>query len=222
MWRHYVYIHFRKSDGIPFYVGKGTIINRDLYKRACEPHKNTHWERTVNKHGLAINVIISCQTDEEAQEHERRIIKEIGRRDLGTGPLVNKTEGGDGISGLIITDELRKKRSVAASLPRSEAWVSSIRTARKNGGNGGVVKVGDKLSDKWKASLAASKMGAKNPHYGKTTKIARKVVDSVTGTVYPSVSKAAEEFKLNMKTLYNMLSGHRVNRTSLEFQNENS
>jgi len=218
MWRHYVYIHFRESDGVPFYVGKGTTTSKEFYKRAKEPHKNTHWERTVSKHGLVVNVMMSCQTDSEAQEQERKIIKDIGRIDLGTGTLVNKTDGGEGHSGILASAELREKRSANASLPRSEAWIASIRDARKDGGNGEVVKHGDKLSEEWRANIAASKMGTKNPMFGKTTKIARQVVDTFTGTVYPSVGKAAEAFNLNMKTLYNMLSGHRKNYTSLEFK----
>lgn len=224
MWRHYIYIHFRKSDGVPFYVGKGAFRTRcktQSYERAIAPHNNLHWERTADKHGLVINVIMSCQTDSEAQKQERRIIKEIGRQDLGTGPLVNKTDGGDGHSGIVASTELREKRRINSSGPRSQAFIDAVRAARKNGGNGGVVKLGDKLPEEWVRNLSASKMGAKNPHYGKTTKIARKVVDSFTGTVYPSVSKAAEDFKINMKTLYNMLSGHRINNTSLEFHNEN-
>lgn len=217
MWRHYVYIHFRKSDGIPCYVGKGTANTKDFYKRSTEHHKNKHWQNTVDKHGIVISIFASCQTDLEAQEQEKKLILEIGRLDLNTGTLVNKTNGGDGICGLIISDDLRAKRSEAASKPRSDTWIASIREARKNGGNGGVVKAGDKLSEEWKANLAASKTGNKNPMFGKTTKIAKQVVNTLTGTVYPSVGKAAEDFKLNMKTLYNMLSGHRRNYTSLEF-----
>lgn len=219
MWNHYIYIHFRKSDGVPFYVGKGTSRKRDknLFARACEPHKNIHWKNTVAKHGIVINIIMRCQTDKEAQEQEKRIILEIGRQDLCTGTLVNKTNGGDGICGLIISDELRKKRSEAAKGERSENWIASIRVARKNGGNGGVVKNGDKLSEEWIRNLANAKMGNKNPMYGKITKIARKVVADDTGLIYESVSAAAIDFKLNMKTLYNMLSGHRANNTSLRF-----
>lgn len=217
MWRHYIYIHFRKSDGIPFYVGKGTAQTKDFYKRSTEPHKNKHWQNTVDKHGIVISIFASCQTDLEAQEQEKLLILETGRLDLNSGTLVNKTEGGDGICGLVISDELRAKRSKAASKPRSQAFIDAIRKARKAGGNGGVVKRGDKLSEEWIRNLALAKVGNKNPMFGKTTKIARQVVDTLNGKIYPSVGKAAEDFKLNMKTLYNMLSGHRRNYTSLEF-----
>lgn len=219
MWEHYIYIHFRESDGVPFYVGKGTSQPRDknLFARACEPHKNIHWERTVNKHGIIINILMSCQNDKEAQEQEKRIILDIGRQDLSTGTLVNKTDGGDGCCGLIISDELRKKRSINSSESRSQVWIASIREARKDGGNGGVVKHGDKLPEEWIKNLALAKLGNKNPMFGKVTKIARKVIADDTGKIYESVSAAAIDFKMNMKSLYNMLSGHRNNYIPLRF-----
>lgn len=215
MWRHYVYIHFRESDGTPFYVGKGCSRKHEkiqTYERAREPHKNQRWLYVVNKYGILINVIASCKTDQEAQRLEKQIIKEIGRENL-----VNMTDGGDGHCGIIVSDELREKRRINSKGPRSEAWIASIRAARKNGGNGGVVKTGDKLPQSWRDNLAKGKLGSKNPMYGKTTKIARKVIDDITKEIYPSVSKAAEDYNLNMKSLYNMLSGHRANYTALRF-----
>jgi hypothetical protein len=43
---------------------------------------------------------------------ERFYIYAIGRDDLGTGPLCNHTNGGDGTSGWICTDEMRVKKSI--------------------------------------------------------------------------------------------------------------
>lgn len=215
MWRHYVYIHFRESDGSPFYVGKGSARQRERiqnYSRAREEHKNLYWQNIVNKHGILINIIASCKTDEEAQKLEKEIIAQIGRENL-----VNMTDGGDGFCGLEISDELRAKRSEAAKGPRSENWIMSIRLARKNGGNGDVVKHGDKLPQSWKDNISKAKVGSKNPMFGKVTPVARKVIDEGNGKIYDSVSAAAKDYKLNMKSLYNMLSGHRKNFTELRF-----
>ena len=65
-----------------------------------------------------------------------------------------------------------------------------------------------------------TKVGALNPMYGKTGAAhpnSRKVRDRSTGAIYDSVQIAADELGHKMKTLYNWLSGHRPNPTTLEF-----
>lgn len=218
MWRHYVYIHLRLDTNTVFYVGKGTLRSRckfQIFERASAIHKNKHWLNIVNITGYRVIIVASCQTDNEAQRLEKEIIAFYGKQNLA-----NLTDGGDGHCGLEISNELRRKRSEAASKPRSENWISSIRAARKNGGNGGVVERGDKLPESWRANIAAAKVGDKNPQFGKVTKIARKVVDKTTGKLYESVSSAANDYDLNMKSLYNMLSGHRKNSTTLRFADD--
>src|SRR6266576_3403949 len=155
MWKYSVYIHRRRSDGSPFYVGKGSSQKR-CHDRSS---RNRHWRNIVAKHGLLVEIVMSCRTDVEARLQEVLLIAKIGRCDLGKGPLVNKTDGGDGHTGLIASSELRRKRSLNASARRSTAWIASIQVSRKDGGNGGVVKHGDKLAPSWAANIAASKTG---------------------------------------------------------------
>lgn len=153
------------------------------------------------------------------ERKRKRVISEIGRQNLGTGTLVNLTDGGEGECGRVVSSATRAKMSLMfKGRPLSEEWRNAVRAARKNGGNG---SVNGKLPAEWARNIGLAHTGSRNHFYGKTTAIARRVVDSATGTIYPSVSKAAEDFKINMKTLYNMLSGHRINNTSLEFHNEN-
>ena len=213
MWRHYVYIHFKETNGQPFYVGKGSHRLRDKkqsFERAVATHKNQHWENTVNKHGFVVQIVMSCQTDKEAQFWEKELIKIIGRDNL-----TNMTDGGDGHCGIEASNELRKKRSLNSKGKRSEAWTNSIRAARKNGGNGGVVKKGDKLSEAWRENLSKSKIGNKNPWFGKSSPAAKLVLNLETGIFYNSVNDAAIAHCVNPKTLYQYLDGSRVNLTSL-------
>lgn len=224
MWRHYVYLHRKADTGEAFYVGKGSerVRNKDIrHERAFTANRrNQAWQNTVRKHGLVVEIIASCESDEFAQEVERQMIAEIGRRNLGRGPLINFTDGGDGHAGILVSDDLRHKRSENSKGKRSDAWVASMRAARKNGGNGGVVKKGDKLPDWWRDRIAATKNGTDNPMYGKTGArhpMSRKVRERDTGIIYDSVLLAAEAKAVKMKTLYNWLSGHRPNPTSLEF-----
>jgi hypothetical protein len=52
-------------------------------------------------------------SEEEVNKKEKYFIKLYGRRDLGTGTLVNMTDGGEGSSGAIRSEETRKKQSDA-------------------------------------------------------------------------------------------------------------
>ena len=221
MWRHYVYIHKKKSNGEVFYVGKGTANKKDFFSRAKSSDKrNSYWKNIVSKHGFYFEIVAHFVDDKASQKFEKQLIKHYGRRNLKTGCLVNMTDGGDGHCGIIVTAEQRKIRSINAQGKRSEAWIKSIRRARKNGGNGGVVVKGDKLPEWWRERISKSVMGENNAMYGRTGvrhPTARQIVDIETQTVYPSISAAAEMNGFNMKTLYNMLSGHRKNKTNLRF-----
>lgn len=219
MWSHYTYLHKRATDGVIFYVGKGTAPRnpkKPLHSRAHDTSsRNTYWKNVANKHGFVVEVFASCADDKEAQRLERELIATIGRR-----VLTNMTDGGDGGAGRIISAETRAKISINSSKPRSEAFIKSIRTARKNGGNGGVVKKGDKLPDWWRKRISSAVTGSGNSMYGKTGAAhhnSRRVINIEDGAQYDSVLIASEAIGMKMKTLYNMLSGHRLNKTNLRF-----
>lgn len=50
--------------------------------------------------------------ESDAFDLETRLIKTIGRKDLGLGPLLNLTDGGEGESGRIISEETRIKYKI--------------------------------------------------------------------------------------------------------------
>lgn len=101
-----VYFHKRNDTNEVFYVGIGKT------DRAYSKHnRSKSWKRVVYKVGFTAEVIHEELSWEEACELEKKYIKELGRRDLGLGVLVNHTDGGDGVENMIITDEHRKKTS---------------------------------------------------------------------------------------------------------------
>ena len=208
--RHYVYVHRRADDGRIFYVGKGSHPDR-AYERSS---RNPHWHAVANKHGIDVEVVAHFAADDLAQQCEKDLIAWYGRN-----ALVNMTDGGDGCAGIVMSEAARQKLSEHAKKPRSDAWVRSMRASRAGGGNGGVVKRGDRLPDEWRRSIAAAKVGGRNPMHGKTGAAhhgSKRVLDRATGIEYPSITAAARAAGLSMQGLANMLSGHRVNTSTME------
>ena len=105
----YVYMYLRE-DGTPYYVGKG-IGNRAYQKnrRLKPPPKN--------------RIIIQDRlTEEQAFQQEIEHIAFYGRIDNGTGMLRNLTDGGEGSSGAIRSDEAIQKQLIAAKETREKNY----------------------------------------------------------------------------------------------------
>ena len=85
----------------PYYVGKGKN------DRINQPHGDYITlppleKRVYLKSGLS---------EKDAFKHEVYLINTIGRKDLGLGPLLNRTNGGDGTSGWVMPEETKEKIS---------------------------------------------------------------------------------------------------------------
>jgi hypothetical protein len=104
-----VYEHLRNDTKEVFYVGIGVEEGRAYVKDG----RNPHWKNIVNKVGYTVNIIYKDIEHEEAKKIEMLLIEKYGRRDLGTGNLVNLTDGGEGCLGVIVSEETRQKLSEA-------------------------------------------------------------------------------------------------------------
>lgn len=126
---HYVYIYVDPKSKEPFYVGKG--YGERMFGHLYEAKTIGRFKKGVRANWHKVHKIRKIQreqgtdpdiqiyenglTEKKAFSIERKLIKKIGRSDLGLGPLLNLTDGGEGRSGFIFSDESLKKLSIAFS-----------------------------------------------------------------------------------------------------------
>jgi hypothetical protein len=89
----YTYAWLRE-DGTPYYIGKG---------------KNDRAFRKGGPERSRVLLLKQNCTEDEAFRHEKYMISVFGRKDIGTGILINLTEGGEGSSGYLHTEEAKQQ-----------------------------------------------------------------------------------------------------------------
>ena len=136
---YYTYAYLRE-DRTPYYIGKG---------KGDRVYKKGKGEVKPPKDQSRILFLKQNLTEEEAFKHEVYMIAVLGRKDLGTGILRNKTDGGDGPSGVIRSEETRRKYS----------------EAKKGESN---PNYGKSHSEETRRKLSEARKGESNPNYGKS------------------------------------------------------
>jgi NUMOD3 motif len=164
---YYTYAYLRE-DGTPYYVGKGKG------RRAFLKHGSFYPPPKKRILFLKRNL-----TEKQAFIHEVYMISVFGRKDLGTGILHNKTDGGDGCSGKIMTEkDIENRRKGRLGKPLSESHKRKI--AEANRGTPKTMTEKRKQSDIEKGLRARGKLiGDKNPT--KRPEVRKKISDSCKG-----------------------------------------
>ena len=151
---YYTYA-FLREDGTPYYIGKGK--GRRAYNKnrsVFSPPK----ERIIF---LKKNL-----TEQQAFNHEKYMIFIFGRKDNGSGILLNKTDGGDGVSGSVWTDTQRAKASKERK--KRKWWHKGKKICHsaecpgdgwKNGRPG--INVGRELQEETKEKIRIKNLGKK-------------------------------------------------------------
>ena len=161
---HYYTYAYLREDKTPYYIGKGNGNRIYSKQKYIKPPKDK--SRTIF---LKKNL-----TEEEAFRHEIYMIDVFGRKDLGTGILHNRTNGGEGTSGWVPSEETRKRISEANKNPSEET-----RRKKSDANKGktlseehkrkiGEVGKGKIISEEHKKKLSEAQKGEKNHNYGKT------------------------------------------------------
>ena len=136
--RFYTYAYLRE-DRTPYYIGKGKE------NRVYKIHQKGI---SVPKDESRIIFLKQNLTEEDAFKHEIYMIAVLGRKDLGTGILRNRSDGGEGPSGAVKSEEYKKKKS------------ESMRGENNH-------NYGKSFSKEHKKKLSIAKKGENNHNYGK-------------------------------------------------------
>lgn len=195
-----VYTHTRLDNNLVFYVGIGLDIKRAYQKK----FRNAHWKAIVAKCGYSVDILNVDVTWGEACDIEKSLIAKYKRKCDG-GSLCNLTTGGDGVVGIVWTDEHRKKISEGnKGKKRTEQQRNNISHGRT-----GIV-----FSEEHRKKISENKLGKKLSKetclkMSKSRK--KKVVDLWTNLVYDCIKDACE--KTNEKFRYHK---DRINSKHLE------
>jgi group I intron endonuclease len=181
---YYVYELIDPRNNLPFYVGKGTILdNKNRRYRRIYDHlnlrdkSNRFKNRVINKirkHGLEVkfNIIQEFTCESEAFALEITLIKKHGKRIDNSGILTNLTDGGEGVSGNLVSEKTKQLMSIRAK-ERLEKYGVNFKGKHHLEEN----------KRKFSESRRGKNCGQKNPMFGKkhTLESKQKMADKQKG-----------------------------------------
>jgi hypothetical protein len=206
----YLYTHKRLDTDAIFYIGIGK--DEDNYKRSkSDLQRNNFWKNIVNKTEYSIDIVRDNLTWEQACAFEIELIAHYGRRDMGTGTLVNLTNGGEGCVGKICKPETRAKISASnigkIQSQESRDKISKALTGRKQSKQALANRPKQEYTVERRESIGNQFRGAKHK--------CKLVLNTETGIYYESAIEAAEAVGITASNLRQMLRGLYRNKTSL-------
>lgn len=211
-----LYRHIRKDLNVPFYVG----IGKNLKRAYSKTHRNNQWLSIVQKTEYDVHIILDEIDYEFAKEKEVEFI-ELYKRKVDGGTLCNITKGGDGVLGIVHSQEARKKMGEPNKGKTISEWhrkkISEFHT-------------GKIVSEETKKKMSQKFMGEKNHRYGvsaseetknKMSASARKGEDNHSSKLIASdildirrlssegmgQRKIATKFNVTKRTISNILKG---------------
>lgn len=121
---HFYVYQWLREDGTPYYIGKGQTNRAYESRRLYKPSNDR------------IEIVKENLTEQEAFDLEIELIAKYGRKDLGTGILRNKTDGGDGATPSLETRQKisdANKGKNAGKTPWNKGKTGVQQSTRKGG-----------------------------------------------------------------------------------------
>ena len=175
---------------MPFYIG----IGLDTKRAYSKTHRNAHWKSIVGKTDYEVEVLFDEIDYEYAKIKEKEFIA-LYKRKVDGGILCNLTLGGDGVLGIVHSEEAKEKMGAPNKGKTISEWQKK-RTSEFHKGR--------KRSEETKKKMSESALGEKNSRYGiKASKETRqKMSDSAKKGEDSKVSKLTESNVLKIRDLY--------------------
>jgi hypothetical protein len=155
----YVYAHKRLDTNAIFYVGKGAR-NRAYSKSG----RNRYWKNIVNKAGYSVVIVNSGVDEQTAFALEIELIGFL--REEGV-VLCNMTDGGEGSSGFLHTEESKSKISgKVKGVPKPDSQKAKLRELLLSGEHP-IFSEAAKEKTRGENHWAYGLVGEDNPNYGR-------------------------------------------------------
>ena len=185
-----MYRHIRKDTEMPFYIGIGVSTKRAYSKT----HRNDHWKAIVGKTDYEVEVLFDDIDYEYAKIKEKEFIALYKRKEDG-GLLCNLTLGGDGVLGIVHTEDARKKMGA----PNKGKTISEWHRKRIS-----EFWKGKPTPEETKKKMSESQLGEKNSRYGikASEETRQKMINSAKRGENNHSSKLTELDVLEIRNLY--------------------
>ena len=202
-----LYQHRRIDTNDIFYVGISSN-NKRPYDRT---KRSIFWKNIIKKTEYEVQILKSDLTWDDACDLEKVLISWYGRRNLGTGNLVNMTDGGDGCLGV----EPHNKGGIGFRHSDN----TKVKIGNKNRG-----KI---LSDEQKNNLSIKATGRlhtletkkkmSDNKIGELNHQTKPIIDIETGVYYYSMNEIVDLYGYKKPYLSMMLNNKRKNKTNFRY-----